>query len=85
MIEASVIDALRGRLHGDLLTPGHQDYDMSVATLSDSVTRPFSVNLNAFDSRFLRTCCSRFGSVDMLRAKCGSRCTSKVRCRRSAS
>ena len=28
-----------------------------------SVTPPFSVNLNAFESRFLSTCCSRWPSV----------------------
>ena len=32
-------------------------------------TRPLSVNLKAFDSRFLSTCCSRFASVEMARGQ----------------
>src|SRR5947209_5195960 len=38
-----------------------------------SLTPPCAVNLNAFDSRFLSTCCSRFESVVMLRPRLGSR------------
>ena len=34
-----------------------------VATLAWNETLPRSVNLNAFDSRFLSTCCSRLVSV----------------------
>ena len=33
---------------------------------------PCSVNLNAFDSRFLSTCCKRFESVTRLRVRFGS-------------
>src|SRR5215472_6871228 len=44
-----------------------------------SLTPPCSVNLNAFDSRFLSTCCRRLESVVMLRSSFGSICTSKAR------
>ena len=50
-----------------------------------SRTLPCSVNLNAFDSRFFRTCCRRFESVVMLRQaadRAGPRTTG---CRFSAS
>ena len=39
-------------------------------------TPPCAVNLKAFDSRFLSTCCSRLESVVMLRPRLGSRWTS---------
>ena len=42
-------------------------------------TPPCSVNLNAFDSRFLSTCCRRLESVTRLRAGCGSISTSNAR------
>src|SRR5215470_13107785 len=38
-----------------------------------SRTRPLSVNLKAFERRFLRICCSRFGSVLMTGGRSGSR------------
>src|SRR5262245_21407004 len=37
-----------------------------------NLTEPLSVNLNAFDSRFLMICCSRLSSVYMPRGKLGS-------------
>ncbi len=48
-------------------------------------TPPWAVNLKAFDSRFLSTCCRRLESVIMLRSRFGSTCTSKDRRRLSAS
>ena len=50
-----------------------------------SCTPPRSVNLNAFDSRFLSTCCSRLESVMMVRPSAGSRSTLNESCRVSAS
>ena len=38
-----------------------------VAVEIDNRTPPCSVNLNAFDRRFFRTCCNRFESVTRLR------------------
>jgi hypothetical protein len=48
-------------------------------------TPPCAVNLNAFDSRFLSTCCSRLESVVMMRPRLESRLTSNASCRVSAS
>ena len=41
-----------------------------------SRTPPCDVNLNAFDSRFFRTCWTRLASVRSVRSSRGSRCTS---------
>ena len=49
----------------------------SVATDTDKRTPPCSVNLNALDSKFFRTCCKRLESVTRLRESCGPVCTSK--------
>ena len=43
-------------------------------------TPPCAVNLKAFDSRFLSTCCRRFESV-VVRPSCGSTLTSNDSCR----
>ena len=51
----------------------------------DNRTPPCSVNLKAFDNRFLRTCCKRFESVTRLRPILGSGSTSKASLRLSAS
>ena len=48
--------------------------DAPATTLSR--TPPCAVNLKAFDSRFLSTCCSRLESVVMLRPRLGSTWTS---------
>ena len=50
-----------------------------------SCTPPRSVNLNAFDSRFLSTCWSRLESVMRVRPSAGSRSTLNESCRVSAS
>ncbi len=39
------------------------------------VTCPCAVNLNAFDKRFFKICCSRFGSVVIARGSDGSNST----------
>ena len=41
-----------------------------------SRTPPWAVNLNAFESRFLSTCCRRLVLVVMVRPRFGSTCTS---------
>ena len=46
---------------------------------------PCEVNLNAFESRFFNTCCSRFESVRTLRPRLASTCISNERPRLSAS
>ena len=51
----------------------------SVATLTAMLTLPRSVNLNAFESRFLSTCCSRAESVCIDRGKSGSSSTANAR------
>ncbi len=56
-----------------------------VAFETVSRTPPCSVNLNAFESRFLSTCCRRLESVTRLRARCESVSTSNVSLRFSAS
>ena len=50
-----------------------------------SFTPPSAVNLKAFDSRFFSTCCRRFESVTMLRARLGSTSMLKESLRFSAS
>ena len=42
-----------------------------------SCTEPRAVNLKAFDSRFLRTCCRRFSSVSIVTGSPGSMLTLK--------
>ena len=46
---------------------GERDLRRRPPRVIASSTLPFSVNLNALDSRFLRTCSSRCGSVSMRR------------------
>ena len=39
MIEASAVNELQGRFHGDLLTPGHQDYDTARRVFNAMIDR----------------------------------------------
>ncbi|MNL36798.1 hypothetical protein D3C87_1589060 [compost metagenome] len=50
----------------------------SPCATSASVTEPFSVNLKALDSRFLRICCRRWLSVTMASGRPGIRSTRKA-------
>ena len=69
----------------DLPRTGWPSLQPVSAANTDSRTPPFSVNLNALDSKFFKTCCRRFESVTRLRIRFGSIFTSKFSRRFSAS
>ncbi len=58
---------------------GCPDVQPEAAGSMVNVTMPCSVNLIAFEIRFLSTCCTRFWSVMTDAMVCGSRLASKVR------
>ena len=63
---------------GAALSTGWSGVHPPAAGAICSVTRPRSVNLSAFESRFLSTCCRRFGSVCSSGGRFGARSTVKL-------